>query len=134
MKKIIAMALALVVGLCLTSCAASPSGEGEATYVISFPQTINLSTGTKIAIQGIFLLELSAISTATSTGADNVVLTGDYATNDDLALEACKAAEKECLKKIDYNNNDSYKVEVTVNYETGKSRSLFKCTLKETIK
>ena len=134
MKKFFAMALALVMGLCATSCSLSPTGEGDATYVISFPQTINSSVITKAAIQAVFIAELSAISTATSTGLDNVVLTGDYATNDDLAREACKAAEKECLKKIDYTNNDSYKVEVTVNYATGKSRSLFKCTLKETIK
>ena len=134
MKKFFAMALALVVGLGLTSCSVSPSGEGKATYVISIPETINSSAPTEVLIRAAFLAELSAINGASTVGLDSVELTGDYATNDDLAVEACKAAEKECLKKIDYNKNDSYKVQVTVTYETGKSRTLFKCTLKETIK
>ena len=133
MKKIFAMALALVMGLCATSCSLSPSGEGKATYVISIPET-SYASGNEVLIRGAFLAELSAINGAKTVGLDSVELTGDYATNDDLALEACKVAEKECLKKIDYDKNESYKVQVTVNYETGKSRSLFKCILKETIK
>lgn len=134
MKKFFAMALALVMGLCATSCSLSPSGEGEATYEISFPETSYSVALTKAAIQAVFIAELSSISTATSTGLSSVVLSGDYATNDDLALEACKAAEKECLKKIDYAENEAYKVQVAVTYETGKTRTLFKCTLKETVK
>ena len=130
MKKFFAIALALVLGLSMTSCSLSPSGEGKATYKFEFGETINAQALTKVAIQAAFIGELSAIKDASMVGLDAVELTGDYATNDDLAVAACQAAEKDC-KKLDYDKNDSYKVVITVTYETGKSRTLYKCTLKE---
>ena len=130
MKKFFAWALVLVMGLGLAACTASPSGEGKATYSFKFGETINAQTVTKVAIQAAFIAELSSIKDASAVGVDAVELTGDYATNDDLAVAACEAAEKVC-KKFDYENNDSYKVVITVTYESGKSRTLYKCTLKE---
>lgn len=130
MKKFFAIALALVMGLSITSCSLSPSGEGKATYKFEFGETINAQALTKVAIQTAFIGELAAIKDASAVGLDAVELTGDYATNDDLAVAACEAAEKAC-KKLDYENKDSYKVVITVTYETGKSRTLYKCTLKE---
>ena len=130
MKKFFALALTLVMGLALSACSASPSGEGKATYEITIPETINSVATTELLIRGAFLAELTAINGASTVGLTAVELTGDYATNDDLAVAACEAAEKVC-KKFDYENKDSYKVVVTVTYETGKSRTLYKCTLKE---
>ena len=117
-------------GLGLAACTASPSGEGKATYSFKFGETINAQTATKLLIQAAFVAELSAINGASTVGVDAVELTGNYETNDNLAVAACEAAEKTC-KKFDYENKDSYKVIITVTYESGKSRTLYKCTLKE---
>ena len=129
MKKFFALALALVMGLGLASCSKAPSGEGKATYQFTLPHTVNAQTLTKAAIQAAFVGNLAAINNASTVGLDAVELTGDYATNDDLATAACEAAEKTC-NKLDYESEDSYQVQITVTYETGKSRTLYKHTFK----
>ena len=111
----------------LTSCGLAPSGEGKATYDFKFDHTVNAQTLTKAAIQTAFIASLGAIETASSVGISSVELTGDYATNDDLAEAACAEAEKTC-NKMDFENEDSYKVVITVTYETGKSRTFYKHT------
>ena len=129
MKKFLALALALVMGLGLTSCGLAPSGEGKATYQFSLPHTVNAQTLTKAAIQTAFIGNLAAINNASAVGLDAVELTGDYATNDDLAEAACAEAEKTC-NKFDYDSGDSYQVLIKVTYETGKTRNFYKHTFK----
>lgn len=129
MKKFFALALALVMGLGLASCSKAPSGEGKATYSFELPHTVNAQTLTKAAIQTAFVGNLEAIQGASLVNLSTVELTGNYATNDDLATAACAEAEKTC-NNLDYENGDSYEVKITVTYETGKSRTLYKHTFK----